>query len=175
MGSAQKQRIRYLANERLNACPLKRMTKALTCLISSLRKLTSCSTVPLSLSTSSPKPGSNLIVASWLPLMISCLACQSLSQVFRHHRATWFINWPDLRGWMLSNQPATAQVSWVTPWVPSPATKHWSPSKSFSSLKLCSRPRRTFPRLDLPEPVMRKVNRMLEYEAQMCWGFPFCL
>ena len=22
---------------------------------------------------------------------------------------------------------------------------------------------------------MRKVNRMLEYEAQMCWGFPFCL
>ena len=38
-------------------CPLKRMTKALTCLISSFRNFTNCSTVSRSLSTSSPKPG----------------------------------------------------------------------------------------------------------------------
>ena len=54
---------------------------------------------------------------------------------------------------VFSNLPVSAQVFLVTPWVPSPATKHWLPSKSFSALKSCGRPRRTLPKLDLPDPV----------------------
>ena len=40
----------------VNTCPLKRMTKALTCLISSFSLSTNCSTVSRSASTLSPKP-----------------------------------------------------------------------------------------------------------------------
>ena len=57
-------------------CPLKRMTKGLTCLISSFRNFTNCSTVSRSLSTSSPKPGKILIensLQTWSPILILIL------------------------------------------------------------------------------------------------------
>ena len=75
-----------------NTCPLKRMTKTLTCLISSFSFFTNCLTVSWSLSTSSPKPVSWQLKGS--SSLISCLACQLQSRVFHHPRSTWFINWP---------------------------------------------------------------------------------
>ena len=77
--------------------------------------------------------------------------------------------YPFIENWksfcLIANLPASAQVFWVTPWVPSPATKHWLPSEFSSSLKLWARPRSTFPKLDLPEPVFSKfVHVSIE-----CW------
>ena len=52
-----------------NTCPLKSMTKALTCLISSFSISTNCSTVSRSASTSSPKPMRKVIAFFALDLL----------------------------------------------------------------------------------------------------------
>ena len=76
---------------------------------------------------------------------------------------------------LVANLPASAQVFWVTPWVPSPATKHWLPSEFSSSLKLWDRPRSTFPKLDLPEPVLASLDWMVEYPISFRVWFCFAI
>ena len=79
-----------------NTCPLKSMTKALTCLISSFSLSTNCSTVSRSASTSSPNPVWNLSVKERLcfrhcnALILALGECIENFQYAYSHLFKWF-------------------------------------------------------------------------------------